>query len=334
MNSIDVAVRAALAVLLWIVGSCPTYAQVLHVADLTAEEIRLLDRERTVVILPAGILEQHGPHLPSYSDGFQNEHTAEALSRAIAQRPGWRALVFPSIPLGVGGANELGGKYTWPGTYAIRSSTLRAIFMDLATELGEQGFRWVFVVHGHGAPLHNRVLDEAGDYFREMYKGRMVHLLGLEADMSAHESEHRRHIPFEARKEDGDSVHAGLVETSVMIYLRPGLVAPGYRDLPSLTPVSLDRLSEISRAATWPGYFGAPRLATAETGRFLVEAKTQEYVRLAMRILDGLDERTVARYADRVLALPPIRADVNRTLDREQAEEARQRGWLEKRPMR
>jgi hypothetical protein len=53
-----------------------------------------------------------------------------------------------------------------------------------------------------------------------------------------------------------------------------------------------------------------------------------------MRILDGLDERTVARYADRVLALPPIRADVNRTLDREQAEEARQRGWLEKRPMR
>src|SRR5262245_16548458 len=41
----------------------------------------------------------------------------------------------------------------------------------------------------------------------------------------------------------------------------------------------------------------------------------QEYVRLAMRILDGLDERTITRYADRLLASPAIQAGVKRTLD-------------------
>ena len=51
--------------------------------------------------------------------------------------------------------------------------------MDLATELGEQGFRWVFIIHGHGAPIHNRALDEAGDYFHDIFGGTMVHLLGL-----------------------------------------------------------------------------------------------------------------------------------------------------------
>src|SRR4029453_7865936 len=133
--------------------------------------------------------------------------------------------------------------------------------MDLATELGEQRFRWVFIVHGHGAPLHNRVLDEAGDYFRDNYAGHMVHLMGLEADLSAHDTEYRRHIPTTAQKEDGDSPHAGLVETSALMLLGPDRVAPGVRDLPSLTPASPDRLTDISLATTWPGYFGAPRLA-------------------------------------------------------------------------
>jgi len=71
------------------------------------------------------------------------------------------------IPLGVSGANEIGGRYSFPGTYAVRSTTMRAVFVDLASELGDQGFRWLFVVHLHGAPMHSRALDEAGNYFRE-----------------------------------------------------------------------------------------------------------------------------------------------------------------------
>jgi hypothetical protein len=118
------------------------------------------------------------------------------------------------------------------------------------------------------------------------------------------------------------------------MYLRPDLVAPGVRDLPSLTPASPARLTDISLATTWPGYFGAARLATLETGRFIVETKTQEYVRLAMRILDGLDERTMPRYADRLLALQLVQTEVKRTIDHEQLEETRQRNWLVERPRR
>ena len=64
-----------------------------------------------------------------------NERFTDALARAVAQRPGWKALVFPPIPLGTGGANEIGGIHSWPGTYSIRATTLRAVFMDLADEL-------------------------------------------------------------------------------------------------------------------------------------------------------------------------------------------------------
>jgi len=155
------------------------FAQIYHVKDMNTEQIRALDRERTVVLLPGGILEQHGPYLPSFTDGYQNERLTQELANAVVERPGWQALVFPLIPLGAGGANEIGSKYSFSGTYAVRFSTLRAVFMDLATELGEQGFRWVFVVHLHGAPNHNRALDQAGEYFHDSYRGHMVNLTGL-----------------------------------------------------------------------------------------------------------------------------------------------------------
>jgi creatinine amidohydrolase/Fe(II)-dependent formamide hydrolase-like protein len=146
---------------------------------MNTEQIRALDRQKTVVLLPGGVLEQHGPYLPSFTDGYMNEWWTQELAEEIAARPGWSVLVFPIIPLGDGGANEIGGKFIFPGTYGVRVQTLRAVFMDLATELGEQGFRWVFVIHNHGSPLHNQALDQAGDYFRDVYGGRMVNLAAL-----------------------------------------------------------------------------------------------------------------------------------------------------------
>ena len=120
--------------------SCITAnGQIYRVAQMSADQVRALDRQKTVVILTGGILEQHGPHLPSVTDGYSNEWLTQRLAEEIVQRPGYAVLLFPTIPLGHGGANEIGNQQVFPGTYSVRRSTLRAIFMDLATELGEQG---------------------------------------------------------------------------------------------------------------------------------------------------------------------------------------------------
>src|SRR4028119_413892 len=96
-----------------------TNAQIYRVAQMNTEQIRALDKQKTVVILTGGILEEHGPHLPSFSDVYVNEWRSERLAEAIVERPDWAALMFPTIPLGSGGANEIGGKYVFPGTYAV-----------------------------------------------------------------------------------------------------------------------------------------------------------------------------------------------------------------------
>ena len=93
-----------------------------RLAELNTAQIRALDRQKTVILLPGGILEEHGPYLPSYTDGYTNERIAADLAAGIARRPGWAAVVFPPIPLGAGGANSFAVRYRFPARmrFALR----------------------------------------------------------------------------------------------------------------------------------------------------------------------------------------------------------------------
>jgi creatinine amidohydrolase len=330
----EATMRSAVPVLLLsapLAFGAPAAAQVLDVATLNTEQIRGLDRQKTAVILPAGILEQHGPYLPSYTDGYANERLARDLAEAVAARPGWTALMFPPIPLGTGGANEIGRKYAFPGTYNVRAATLRSIFMDLGDDLGEQGFRWVFIVHGHGSPPHNHVLDQAAHYFDETYGGRMVHLLGA---MPARSSPPpwKKLVSPEALAEDGFSVHAGLREHSGMLFLRPDLVAPAVARAPAVTTDTLAGMVTAAKAADWPGYFGAPRHATAAVGASGYHDESRRAIGEALQVLDGREPPAAPRYADVIVKDPAVRDIVRDSTARDAAREARQRAWIEQQP--
>jgi creatinine amidohydrolase/Fe(II)-dependent formamide hydrolase-like protein len=303
-------------------------AQILRLAELNTTQIAALDRSRTVVVLPGGIMEQHGPYLPSFSDGYVNELIAQRLAEAIVARPGWTVLMFPTIPLGTGGANEIGGKHVFPGTYAVRHTTLRAVFMDLATEFGEQGFKWIFVIHSHGAPRHNRALDEAGDYFRDSYGGRMVNLLGLTVP-----GDPQLPDPYplseDHKKENGLDIHAGAFETSGVLFLRPDLVGPISQAKPEAAH-TLEDLPKLARRPDWSGYFGSPRLATAARGaRWIGYAKIQ--IDYALTILDGADERRAERTGAGLGDHPAAQDPERDSLAREAEIEKKQQTWLKAR---
>ncbi len=267
-------------------------AQIYRIAEMNTDQISSLDKQKTAVIIPGGILEQHGPYLPSYSDGYMNEWLSHELAEAIVQRPGWSVLIFPTIPIGQSGANDIGHKPVFPGTYSVRATTLRSVFMDLASEFGEQGFKWIFVMHGHGSPEHNRMLDQAGDYFRDTYKGKMVSLPGMLTKPG-------RPIPSVTdaeRREDGVfQVHAGMSETSRILFLRNDLVPLSFLKAKPLPANNMSEAVELGKATDWPGYIGSPRLANASYGARVMRFSADELNALALSILDGLDERSIPR---------------------------------------
>ena len=305
-------------------------AQIYRVAEMNVEQIKSLNKEKTVVILPGGIVEEHGPYLPTFTDGYWNEQVTNDLAKAIAAKPGWSVVVFPTIPLGNSGANDIGGKFSFPGTYAVRFETLRAIFMDLATELGEQKFKWIFIVHGHGAPNHVRALDQAGDYFRDTYGGRMVNLTGLLPVVAAWDGKKTD----AQRKEDGLPIHAGMDETSMMLVLRPDLVDRAYKNAKPFASDKMEDLINIAQSKDWLGYLGSPRLASREQYANGWQIASKEAVSFGLKILDGLDDKTIPRFGDEMEKSPLDVALDKASLNHEAEIKIKQDEWLKKRKLK
>ena len=307
-------------------------AQVVRLADLNTTQIRALDRTKTVVFLPGGMLEEHGPYLPAYTDGILSERLTDELARAaVASKPGWTALVFPQMPAGASGSNELGGQFVFPGTYVVRPSTLRAMYMDLASELGEQGFKWIMVVHVHGAPLHIRSLDQAGDFFHDTYNGRMVNLWGLVPVLGGW-GKVLGGLSDAEKKEDGVSLHGGLDEHSLMLHLKPELVAPGYKQAKAVTGQTMAESFSAARAPDWPGYLGSPRLATAAIGKKIWDSFAAAAIEHMLAVLNGADPAQFQRYADLLEKNPLYQQWIAATTARDEALEAKERAWLARRP--
>lgn len=302
-------------------------AQVVRIGDLNTEQIRALDRDRTVVILQGGMLEEHGPYLPAFTDGILSDRLAKEVAQGVAaKKPGWKALLFPPVSVGASGSNEIGKQYSFPGTYAVRPSTLRAIYMDLATELGEQGFKWIMVVHVHGSPLHIGALDEAGDFFHDTYGGQMVNLWGLLPVLGGWGSAMSIMTP-QQKKDDGVSLHGGADEHSLMLYLQPSLVARGYKTAKSISGSNYDESFAVSKGADWPGYIGAPKHGSVALGRHIWTAFSGAALKTTLEILDGKDPSTYQRYLSFLVRNPLYQDWIKTSNDRDSTLAQKQSDW-------
>ena len=306
-------------------------AQVVRLADLNTRQIQALDRQKTVVFLQGGMLEEHGPYLPAFTDGILSDRlTRELASGVVAKKPGWTALVLPPVSVGASGSNEIGKQFVFPGTYAVRPSTLRAIYMDLATELGEQGFKWIMIVHVHGSPLHIGALDDAGDFFHDTYGGQMVNLWGLLPVLGGWGSAMSIMTPAQ-KKEDGLSLHGGADEHSLMLYLQPSLVARDYRSAKTVSGATYDEAFAVAKQKDWPGYLGAPRVASTALGRHIWMSFSAAALKTTLEILNGTDPKTYPRYLSYLVKNPLYQHWIKSANDRDSTLGANQRAWSAKR---
>jgi creatinine amidohydrolase len=313
-----------LLVIMTIMISHLATGQIYYLAELSTTQFDALDRETTVIIIPTGILEEHGPHLPIFSDGYQGEWLTRQLAEEIVAQHGRQVVIFPTFPIGVGEPEEFAPRKRFPGSYAVRSSTQRAVFMDIATGLGEDGFKWVFVMAFHGPLAQSRSIEQVCEYFADEYGGTMVNMRS-----AIHPAPPAKKNPLSDQEStaDGLAVHAGLIETSAMLFVRPDLVDMGYKKLETLTPNSWEELHSIAREVNWPGYFGAPGLGRSDIGADEMQKAAENINDLALRILDGLDPRNLSSTTDS--QNPALLKLDEEILKLEQSYTDKQARWLE-----
>ena len=176
-------------------------------ADLSRAQFAAIDRSRTIAVLPVGAIEQHGPHLPVSVD----RDLAEAvLERSLAHLPAeLPVLAMPGFAYGK--SNEHGAI---PGTISLSAETMLRLLTDIAASLARTGFRRLVLLNAHGG--NAPVLDIAA---RDL---KVEHGLHVATCSWYNFNEADRH--GDAR-ERSFGIHAGLVETSAMLALKPDLVA-------------------------------------------------------------------------------------------------------------
>ena len=315
----------------------PSRSKIHKLEELTWPQIDALDRQRTLFILPVGMIEEHGPHLPVGADTLGVMYEANGASRRVSRSlPDWHVVMMPPIHYGQSGANQLGDMPVHPGTYGIRQSTLRSLVADLGGQVAQNGFKWIFVMNGHGAPTHNIAINEACDFVSETFRVTMLHLTALfRADAAIQSSGERINAKYFSAAElssFGMDVHAGVGETSGMLAVRPDLVRSNYKTLPSRAGHSLEELRQIATAPGWQGYLSSPARATAAHGREVEAWWIEGFTDLILRAVRGENLFVHARVPETV---PPAVAPVlEKALANEAALEAKLESWLAQRRKR
>lgn len=240
-------------------------------AEQTAPDLRALDRDATLVVAPIAACEQHGPHLPVFTDSILCSAVADGLERALPDR----VLLLPVLWLG---ASE--HHLPFGGTLTATLPTYETLLVELLTPLLRDGFRRVLILNGHGGnidPLRValRRLDAA-------FPGRV--LAGAAYwELAAAELAALCDGPRRAMG------HACEIETSMMLHLRPDLVR---RDLladdPDTTPESLAglTLAQDFGHRTDHGVVGHPTFADPDRGRLMLSAVVTRLAAVARALLE------------------------------------------------
>jgi creatinine amidohydrolase len=301
--------------------------QVLEFKMLTTDEVREIDRDKSIILIPGGLLEQHGPYLPLYTDGYTNEALAKRIADSLYASTQFQVLIFPTIPLGVGSPETFSGIKSYPGVVYLKPATLRAVFMDIADMLGSQGFKWIFVVFKHGALSHNRALNQASDYFNDQYLGKMVNLTAFQYDTWKVKS---IQLTPEEMTENGIDLHAGRDETSRMLFNQPSLVNPKYKNAVPFPAQTMDDIIKITSSAAWQGYYGSPRLASVQFGKETMDKFTHNCTELAIKILNGFDYKSLIRVGDSDPSDLATQKSELTTKELSTELESRQKNWMDK----
>ncbi len=122
--------------------------------DMTYPEVVKAATRGAVVLLPSGVVEQHGPHLPIGVDTYGSYLLAK-LTRREMSRLGREALIAPPFYWGINKVTE-----GFPATFRTRHETAVMLLTDIFDTLIEDGFQNVFIVNHQGDAGHAKVQIE------------------------------------------------------------------------------------------------------------------------------------------------------------------------------
>ena len=250
-------------------------------AEVTAHDFALAQTQglaaQTIAVLPLGATEQHGPHLPLRVDTALAEGiVAAALAQLPAHVP---ALALPTQAIGLSGEHQ-----AFAGTLSLQPATLLALWGDIGAGVARAGVKKLLLFNAHGGNVSS--MDIVARKLRQQHGLLVVHCSWFNLPLPQ-----EVHAAFSAH-EHRFGVHAGEVETSMLLHLAPEQVQMARaQNFASTSATRAQRFAILGNGKSaklgWAmqdynpaGAAGNAAAADAQRGQALVEAAAQGLAQL------------------------------------------------------
>lgn len=222
--------------------------------ELTSTEAAKLLQKVDIALLPVGSVEQHGPHLPLDTDAFDSGYLAESIACACSDP---KPLVLPLVSYGVSYEHE-----EFVGTVSISNDTLAHLIYEIGMSVARNGINKLVIINGHGG--NTPALNYAAQMITKDARIFVCVDTGETSD-----------VDIEKMTDTPNDIHAGEIETSTSLALRPHLVKidSAVKSIPRFSSRYLNFTSK--RGVNWyahtkkissSGVIGDPTKASAEKG--------------------------------------------------------------------
>ena len=256
--------------------------------ELTAKQFPVCIKESgNVCLLPIGVLEKHGNHLPVGTDMF----TGQAVCKKAAELE--KSIVFPYYFIG-----QISEARHFTGTIAASHRLMMDALLEMCDEIHRNGFRKIIIVSSHGG--NNSFLP-----FFTQEMPRLDRTYNVYTYFIGHLGEDQRRKICDLAGTTDLGSHAGLTETSVIMHLRPDLV-----DMQAQDPKegrSLGRLQELREKHVFTGFnwyaeypnhiAGDPGPATADLGRIIIDMMVKNLAEIIRAVKeDNISEQMIEEF--------------------------------------
>jgi creatinine amidohydrolase/Fe(II)-dependent formamide hydrolase-like protein len=172
-------------------------------SELTWQEAEARLKMVDVALLPVGAIEQHGPHLPLDVDAYDADYLAKKVAEACSDP---KPFVLPLLSYGVSYHHD-----DFQGTISISNGTLAQLVYDIGMNIAKQGINKLVIINGHGdnAPTLN--------YAAQLINKDAKIFVAVDTGESSD-------VDLEDLSETSNDVHAGEIETSTTLAIRPEVV--------------------------------------------------------------------------------------------------------------
>ena len=245
--------------------------------DMPWTQIEQAAKQGAFVLLPVGIVEEHGPHMGLAVDTY-TAYLMSVLTRRNLEAEGVKTLIGPPQYWGI---SE--GTSTFAGTFSVRKETMKALVYDILASLNRWGLNRVFIINWHADYRHCKAILEAVKEAREEtdIKARCLisasdiirfRLTGDEDYILVQQSP-----PPMGESSEFVDYHAGSLETGIMAHYYPedvdiemAATLPDSQVTDEVLRVLRESDEEIRKVIPH-GYFGNPSGYDTETARQFIE---------------------------------------------------------------